>query len=269
MPQRPPQEELQDQVQSVAGGLKHEVTASRQPWYYVSKTARVLLIIYAIQLSLFALLAWWVRANPVNSIDVTITREFQENPAAWLRISMTAVSFLGTWYVMIPLVALAVLVFWFVGLRLEAVFIAGLSLVSLGLNTLLKILVGRPRPTGHLVGIFQAARGQSFPSGHVMSYLAFWGLLFSFGIILFRGVRWWRILLLVMSALLVALIGPSRIYLGDHWASDVLGSYLIGGVLLGIALYIYLKLKQRGVMETKRIRRRTEKSSVFRSFPRQ
>lgn len=172
----------------------------------------------------------------MNPIDIAITREFQENPAAWLRISMTAVSFLGTWYILSALVALAVLIFWLVGLRLEALFILALSLVSLGLNNLLKILVERTRPSAHVVSVFQAASGQSFPSGHVMAYLAFWGLLFSFGIILFREMRWWRVLLLVISALLVVLIGPSRIYLGDHWASDVLGSYLIGGVLLGIAL---------------------------------
>jgi membrane-associated phospholipid phosphatase len=46
-------------------------------------------------------------------------------------------------------------------------------------------------------------------------------------------------------------VGPSRIYLGDHWASDVLGSYLIGGALLGVTLWIYLKLKERGVLSKK------------------
>jgi undecaprenyl-diphosphatase len=97
-----------------------------------------------------------------------------------------------------------------------------------------------------------------------MAYLAFWGLLFSFSIILFNKWRWWRILLMVFSALMVVLIGPSRIYLGDHWASDVLGAYLIGGVLLGISLWIYLRLKQRGVLEKKG----EKNSSVLHSFSR-
>ena len=259
---------MQENVQAMTEGVKHEITVSRQPWYVISKVARLLLIVYAIQLSFFAVLAWWVHMNPTNSIDITITREFQEYPASWLRISMTIVSDLGTWYILCPLIALAVLIFWLVGLRLEAMFILALSLLSFGLNSLFKIVVERARPSAHVVSIFQAASGQSFPSGHVMAYLAFWGLLFSFGIILFREMRWWRLLLLVISALLVALVGPSRIYLGDHWASDVLGSYLIGGVLLGIALYLYLRLKQRGVLETKRIRRHTEMSRLLRSFPR-
>ena len=261
-------EDAKEHTEAIAEDIKEQLQEAHRPWYKLSRAARILLIIYAIQLSLFALLAVWVRFNPVNPIDLTITREFQESTASWLKISMEAVSYPGSTLLLPGLVLLAALIFWLGGLRLEAVFVVGLSLVSLGLNFLVKILVARPRPNSHLVDVIQAAKGQSFPSGHVMAYLAFWGLLFSFAIILFQGARWWRILLLVVPALFVALVGPSRIYLGDHWASDVLGAYLIGGVLLGIALWIYLKLKERGVLETERARRRTLNSKSFRSFTR-
>ena len=252
MQQKAGLEKVQASGQAIAENIKQEVASSRQPWYMISKNARILLVVYVIQLSLFTLLAVWVHSNPTNSIDISITREFQENPTAWLRIGMLIVSDFGLWYIMFALILLAAAIFWLVGLRLEAVVIVVLSVVSQILNTLLKILVARARPSADLVSIFQTASGQSFPSGHVMAYLAFWGLLFSFGIIVFKKTPWWRVLLLVVSALLVVLVGPSRIYLGDHWASDVLGSYLIGGVLLGITLYIYLRLKERGVLELKR-----------------
>jgi membrane-associated phospholipid phosphatase len=158
-------------------------------------------------------------------------------------------------------------VFWAVGARLEAVFVGGLSTVSLLLNLLLKVQVSRPRPTANLVHIIQAAVGYSFPSGHVMVYIAFWGLLFAFGVILFEGRHWWRTALLITSAVFVVLIGLSRIYLGDHWASDVLGAYLIGGVLLGLAVGVYLPLKERGVLETPKERARMKEKQAFRSFP--
>ncbi len=260
MPQEPLNEEVEEHIQSTVEEAKQQVTASRRSWYHGRSIARILLGVYALQLILFALLAWWVHYHPILPVDVAITREFQENPASWLKIIMIVVSYPGRTLLLPALILLTAIIFWVVDLRLEALFVIGLSAISEVLNALLKFLVARPRPgTTHLVDVFQAATGQSFPSGHVMAYLAYWGLLFSFGIILFRGKSWWRILLLVVSALFVVLIGPSRIYLGDHWASDVLGSYLIGGTLLGIALSIYLKLKQRGVLETKRREREIQK----------
>jgi membrane-associated phospholipid phosphatase len=242
-------EHIEEGVEVVVEEAKLGVAAARRPWYQSLRWGRILLVVYAILLALFALLAWWVFYHPVLAIDVTITHEFQENQAPWLRYAMLAVSFTGNIIALsIGLIALTATLLWIVDLRLEAVMVVAVSATSAFLNALIKYIVGRPRPTPYLVDVIQNADGKSFPSGHVMSYIAFWGLLFSFTIILFKGNHWWRTTLLIVSGLFVVLVGPSRIYLGDHWASDVLGAYLIGGVLLGIALWIYLDLKGKGVL---------------------
>jgi len=248
----PMKDKVQANVQSVVEHAQQEVAESRTPWYRSSRRAQVLIGIYITEFVLFALLAWFVHFNPILPVDVTITREFQENQMPFLKGFMIAVSFLGNQAIIFTaLIFLTALCFWIVRLRLEALFIAGLSIISSITNTLIKLLVSRPRPTAQFVSIFQYATGQSFPSGHVMSYVAFWGLLFSLGLILFRRDRWWHYVLLIIPALFVVLVGPSRIYLGDHWASDVLGGYLFGGLLLGIALWVYLRLKERGVLTPK------------------
>ena len=74
-------EEVHEHVEAIAEDVKQEITASRRPWYYLSRIARLLLIVYAVQLTLFAALAWWVHFNPILPLEVAITREFQENPA--------------------------------------------------------------------------------------------------------------------------------------------------------------------------------------------
>jgi len=248
-----PVEQIGENVQQVVEKAEQEVKRSSVPWYRASKRAYVLIGIYAIQLALFALLAWFVHVYPVNSVDVAITREFQENHTPWLRDTMFAVSWLGFQAILfLILIVVTAALFWLVRLRLEATIIIALSAVSTLLNGLVKVLVERPRPTAKLVDILYAVGGQSFPSGHVMAYMAYFGLLFSLGIILLRRDRWWHYTILIIPALFVVLVGPSRIYLGDHWASDVLGAYLIGGLLLGIALWIYLKLKDKGVLAYKK-----------------
>ena len=242
-------EQIEEGVGDVVEGAQQEVASARRLWYQSLRWGRILLVVYAILLALFALLSWWVFYHPVLAIDVTITHEFQENQAPWLRFIMLAVSFIGNVTALsLGLIILAAALFWIVDLRLEAAMVVALSATSAFLNALIKYIVARPRPTSSLVEVIQNAGGNSFPSGHVMSYIAFWGLLFSFAIILFNGNRWWRTALLIISGLFVVLVGPSRIYLGDHWASDVLGAYLIGGVLLGFALWIYLALKSKGVL---------------------
>ena len=246
-----------EETHEVVEEARQDVTEARRPWYQIVKWGRILIAVYAILFVLFGLLAWWVRYHPVIAIDVTITREFQENQSPWLQNFMVAVSYIGNAsLVSLGLIILAVVLFWVVDLRLEAIMVAAVSAVSSILNWSIKLIVARPRPSSSLVDVIQHAGGNSFPSGHVMAYVAFWGLLFSFGIILFKGNYWWRTALLIISGLFVVLVGPSRIYLGDHWASDVLGAYIIGGLLLGVSLWIYLILKGRGVLAPRNSRTR-------------
>ena len=242
-------ERVAEDAENIIGETQEEVAAARRPWYQTRRWGLILLAVYGILLALFTLLAVWVAYNPVLAIDVTITRAFQENQSPWLRYTMIAASFIGNVSALsLGLIILAAVLFWMVDLRLEAIMVVVVSATSALLNWLIKLVVARPRPSASLVEIIQATSGQSFPSGHVMSYVAFWGLLFSLGVILFRGKRWWRTALLIISALLVVLVGPSRIYLGDHWATDVLGAYLIGGLLLSLSLWIYLNLRGRSVL---------------------
>jgi undecaprenyl-diphosphatase len=197
-------------------------------------------------LLLFGLLAWFVHTHPVLGIDLTITRTLQANRSLWLSALMLAVGYPGsTLLLTTALVLLTAAIFWIGRLRLEALCVMAVSVTSTMLNALMKLIVARPRPTPHLVEVMQMADGTSFPSGQVMAYIALWGLLFCLGVILLPAKHWLRVTFLVVPALLVVLIGPSRIYMGEHWASDVLGSYLLGGAWLGLSLWLYLKLKRK------------------------
>jgi len=247
-------QKVEDNVQEAVEQAKQEVESSRVPWYRSFQRTRYLIGFNFVTFALFAVLAWYVHYNPVIPVDVMITQEFQEHNLPWLKGLMIAVSWLGANTPIFGALVLATgIAFWLVGLRLEGVLIVVLSAVSAVLNLGIKVLINRPRPSAHLVEVITAASGQSFPSGHVMSYVAFFGLLCSLGLILFKRDRWWHYVLLIVPALFVVLVGPSRIYLGDHWASDVLGAYMIGGLLLGGCLWIYLSLKNRGVLASNRL----------------
>jgi membrane-associated phospholipid phosphatase len=260
-------ERRQDQVSQDADDTGQVVSSASATDRHRRKATFFLLLGDALQLLLFGALALSIHIHPLLPIDVVITRSFQQNQAPWLRISMLVISYPGSSFLLPTLVLLTVVIFWSLGDRLEAVFVAGLSACSLLLNLLLKVLIHRPRPSGGLVHIIVKSLGYSFPSGHVMAYVAYFGLLFAFGVLLFQGRHWWRTALLLISAAFVVLIGPSRVYLGDHWASDVIGAYLIGGVLWGLAVGLYLPLKERTVLETRRSRARMREKRFLRTFP--
>ena len=123
--------------------------------------------------------------------------------------------------------------------------LAGLLLTSFTVE-LVKWLVGRARPSVPFLG---TAGGASFPSGHAAKSLFvfyfLWLLLAGSGVMRNRGwiVAIARELCSIALAVLPALIGYSRVYLGVHWPSDVLGGWAVGFFVLGVS---FLGISSRG-----------------------
>lgn len=130
-------------------------------------------------------------------------------------------------------------------LRLEAGF-AVLAVILGMVHQGVKLLTRRPRPIATLgdIRVYGQISGTSFPSGHVLTYVVFGGFLFYLTYTLLTRSGW-RSGLLTLLAGLIVLIGPSRIYLGHHWFTDVLASYLLGVTLLVVVLTGYRRAKAR------------------------
>ena len=117
------------------------------------------------------------------------------------------------------------------------------NLASVGLiNYILKEIIQRPRPPIELRMVQESS--YSFPSGHAMASLAFYGLIIYY---LSRYIKndKIRIFSSVGISVLIFLIGISRVYLGVHFASDILAGFLISIVYLIIYINILLKLIRR------------------------
>ena len=91
------------------------------------------------------------------------------------------------------------------------------------LNTVLKVIVQRPRPDGFRL---ISETGYSFPSGHSMVSMAFFGLLI-WMIWRYHRRDVMRVVWCVVFGLVIVMVGVSRIYLGVHYASDVLAGFCV------------------------------------------
>lgn len=146
----------------------------------------------------------------------------------------------GRQVVIITILAMLVL-YLYLGHRRELLFLASVLVGSTVLNALLKVVFGRARPTIHRI---IEVSGYSFPSGHSMaSFSLYGGLAFLIWkhIPSFTG----RVFMMVASVAFILTIGMSRIYLGVHYPSDVVGGYFISGCWLFTCIWFYRRYLQR------------------------
>jgi membrane-associated phospholipid phosphatase len=197
------------------------------------KTVFFLMLACAIVLSLTA------HVFAVFPFDLKISHELQEEKNPVFAFVMQEISVIGYTWIGILTVG-AVSVFFIVRRQVpEACFILA-TLSVFVLTAVLKVLVARPRPPYFFLDpadILQSINQYSFPSGHVLFFVVFFGFIAYLAWLHQTGCV--RIIVMAICCALIMLIGPSRVYLGAHWASDVLGSYIIGVLWLFVLILGY------------------------------
>ncbi len=199
------------------------------------------LAFYLWLLSGAAILSWIAQRTQFFPGDMTITKMLQKRQNPLGRFFMIGISEIGFPKIAVPLTFGLAAVFWALRFRLEALFILLTSSSNI-LNMLVKRLIKRPRPTNELVTVARVINEPSFPSGHVMHYINLFGLLSYLLATNWHSGKLRNTLIAICIALIIC-IGPSRVYLGAHWPSDVMAGYLYGGLWFGGIMTIYLRIK--------------------------
>ncbi|TMC51406.1 MAG: phosphatase PAP2 family protein [Chloroflexi bacterium] len=227
----------------------HSIDAQKEGLPEQERRGRAFMAVYLSVLSLatlaFVLLVIFVRSEDVIvNFDAPVARAIQAVQwpvGGWV---LTHTSDLGWHPDDVLCVVLIALTLFALRLRLESVVVVASTLLAGGLGTVAKDVVQRARPTATFVHLAAHLADFSFPSGHVI-----------FATVLFGTTFWivWTVwssscvrnVVLVLLALPVLLMGPSRVYLGEHWPTDVLGAYCLAGLWVAGTAELILVLKPR------------------------
>jgi undecaprenyl-diphosphatase len=189
-------------------------------------------------ISAFAFLTFLVETRPSLALDLQVTLAIQSFDSPLFAGLMRLISWPGFLPQSILIVTLIAFTLYVNELRWEAAASLLAATISGASNELAKNLIQRPRPAVDEVHVFEILTSYSFPSAHVMYYTIVFGFVGYLAYTLLQhSVK--RGLILGVSGTFIALVGVSRIYLGQHWASDVMGAYLLGGLILAGIILLY------------------------------
>lgn len=154
---------------------------------------------------------------------------------------MLFITFLGKHQFLVPANLLLIFYFLFIARQTwYSIRVTAIALSSLVLMLLLKWLFKRKRPLSPLL---KAARGLSFPSGHAIMAVSFFGLII-YCVLHSILPEWLKVVLTILLVILIIFIGFSRIYLRVHYASDVIAGFIIGLIWLLISLLLIRKAEE-------------------------
>jgi undecaprenyl-diphosphatase len=206
----------------------------------LSNSQRAGIGLFAVSVVGFVILAIMVagRASWVVELDATVQEEVFELRSSWLNETMVWITRLGSrWVIGILLILLAIGVARTNRCRKALLVMVIAFVVNPIFEHFLKLAVDRRRPT---LSQLVPGNGPSFPSGHVLASVGFYGVLAA---VIWRSSNRRSIQIggYVAATAIILLVGSSRVYLDVHWFTDV-----VGGMLIGTAFVIAVAWSLRG-----------------------
>lgn len=200
-----------------------------------------LLIAFFGSLLCFIIMSYLVQADHLVIFDKTVIDRVQGLEVGGLTAAMKFFTFIGsTRLIIILTVPIFLFLFLVLKHRVEILIFLAVVYMTPILNRLLKMYFNRARPDFHrLIEI----GGYSFPSGHAMNAFSFYSIL---AFLLWRHVppRPGRIAVIIFSSLMIFAIGISRVYLGVHYPSDIIGGFLASGLWVAAVIWFFQRYKE-------------------------
>jgi len=173
----------------------------------------------------FAELGERVKKGYTQHLDVAALQWLAAHHTSLLTTVMTEVTPLGTGIVVMTIVGVTAAFLWHTEHKISAQLLLATTAGNIVLNNVLKLYFDRARPN-----VFEwetHAASSSFPSGHAMSATVVYGTV-AYLLARLQKHAWSRAITLVTAVVLVVLICTTRLYLGVHYPSDVLGGIVVG-----------------------------------------
>ena len=207
--------------------------------YYITIFAGLVLLIVTI--STFVALTESLAEEELGPYDEAVTEFVQHFRSSGLTSFFRVATHFGDRFVFIVIIAVLAAFFWFrfKNWRFTLQVVSVLVLSSLS-NIAIKRIINRARPAldGHLVEVHTL----SYPSGHAMSAMAFYGFLI-YLCLRYELPKGMRLMLVTLFITIILLVGLSRVYLGVHYPSDVAAGYLGGLIWVSFAILIFNTLE--------------------------
>ncbi|MEW2489838.1 phosphatase PAP2 family protein [Streptomyces sp. NPDC048411] len=196
-------------------------------------------------LALVLLILVALRWSPLMSLDRTVADALHRRAVAepgLVHINRILTDWVWDPWTMRTLIAVAAVWLWWRGVRMLAGWVAATSLFATLLQQGLKSAVGRERP--QWPNPVDSAHYAAFPSGHAMTAVVSCGLLL--WLLHRHGVRRqvWHAALAVAWVSVIG-VGVTRLYLGVHWMTDVLGGWLLGAAVVAFSIAVFARYEGR------------------------